>query len=91
MDHETTEPLRLLLVISNLSRAGAQQQLLTLAKHLNPSKIHVEVCSLSKEGELEAEFREAGIPVWHVIKGFRFDPGIFLRPCLSLLLLFCAL
>jgi glycosyltransferase involved in cell wall biosynthesis len=71
--------IRLLLVISNLSYAGSQRQLLTLATHLDKSKIAVEVCTLSTFGELEPEFLRLGIPLWRVTKKHKWDPGIFFR------------
>jgi glycosyltransferase involved in cell wall biosynthesis len=75
----TAEPLRLLLVISNLSIAGSQQQLLTLATHLDKSKFTTEVCTLSPSGELELEFGKLGIPLWRIARVFRWGPEVFFR------------
>jgi glycosyltransferase involved in cell wall biosynthesis len=75
----TIKPLPVLFVISNLSFAGTQRQLLTLIKHLDRDKFAPEVCTLSAQGEMEPEIEKLGIPLWHVLKTNRFDPWIFVR------------
>jgi glycosyltransferase involved in cell wall biosynthesis len=74
-----SEPIRLLLVISNLSRAGSQRQLLTLAKHIDPNKFHRQVCTLSPSGDLEPEFERAGITITRITKKSKLDFRIFSR------------
>ncbi len=74
-----SEPVRLLLVISNLSRAGSQRQLLTFAKHIDPTKFHRQVCTFSPKGDLESEFDQAGITVRRITKKSNLDLRIFFR------------
>jgi len=79
MRNSDSEPLRVLFVISNLSYAGAQLQMLTLLRNLDRSKISPEVCTLSERSELELEITKLGIPLWRTTKRFRYDPWIFVR------------
>lgn len=47
--------INLLLLCGNLSYAGAQRQLVELAKHINKEKFKVTVCSLSNKNHLKKE------------------------------------
>ena len=72
-------PFRLLFVISNLSFAGGQRQMLLLAEHMDRNKFTPEICTLSEGGGLESEIAKLKIPLWRITKKFRWDPSIFFR------------
>ncbi len=67
-------PLRVLQVIPTLDRAGAEKQLVLLAKGLPADRFAVEVAALTRLGPLEADLRAAGIPVTLFKKRFKVDP-----------------
>jgi len=79
MRNSDSQTLRVLFVISNLSYAGAQLQMLTLLRNLDRTKISPEVCTLSDRSELDLEYTKLGIPLWRTTKRFRYDPWIFVR------------
>jgi len=54
---------RILQIIPTLDRAGAEKQLCLLARGLPRGEFDVHVCALTRGGPLEAELREAGIPL----------------------------
>ena len=66
--------LRVLQLIPTLDRSGAEKQMVLLAKGLPRDRFHVEVAALSRLGPLEAELRDAGVPVTAIGKRFKVDP-----------------
>ena len=66
--------LKVLQLIPTLDRSGAEKQMVLLAKGLPRDRFHVEVAALSRLGPLEAELRNAGIPVTAIGKRFKVDP-----------------
>jgi len=63
-----------LQLIPTLDRSGAEKQMVLLAKGLPRDRFHVEVAALSRLGPLEAELRDAGVPVTAIGKRFKVDP-----------------
>lgn len=70
---------RICLVIPTLDRNGAEKQLVTLALGLPRDRFDVHVCTLTRGGPLESRLADAGIPVEHIGKRWKIDPGAFLR------------
>jgi len=70
---------RILEIIPTLGRSGAEKQLTLLAGALPRDEFDVHVCALTRGGPLEADLREAGIPVSMVGKRLKIDPAAFLR------------
>ena len=66
--------LKVLQLIPTLDRSGAEKQMVLLAKGLPRDRFHVEVAALSRLGPLEAELRDAGVPVTAIGKRFKVDP-----------------
>lgn len=66
--------LKVLQLIPTLDRSGAEKQMVLLAKGLPRDRFHVEVATLTRLGPLEAELREAGIPVKAIGKHLKVDP-----------------
>ncbi|MGE3818751.1 MAG: glycosyltransferase [Isosphaeraceae bacterium] len=71
--------LNVLQLIPTLDRSGAEKQVVLLAKGLPRDRFHVEVAALTRLGPLEAELREAGVPVTLIGKPLKFDPFAMLR------------
>ncbi|HZL90640.1 MAG TPA: glycosyltransferase [Pirellulaceae bacterium] len=71
--------LRLLLIIPTLVRGGAEKQLVLLAKGLPRNEFDVHVCVLTHSGPLEADLREAEIPVAKIDKRWKIDPPAYFR------------
>ena len=74
--------LRVLQLIPTLDRSGAEKQMVLLAKGLPRDRFEVEVAALTRLGPLEAELREAGIPITLIGKRLKVDPiagGRFLK------------
>lgn len=65
---------RVLLLIPTLDRSGAEQQLTLLATHLPRDGFEVRVATLTRGGPFVDVLKEAGIPVIHLRKRFKFDP-----------------
>lgn len=70
---------RLTLVIPTLDRSGAEKQFALLAAGLPRDEFEVDVIVLTRSGPLEANLKNAGIPVHILGKRWRFDPGPILR------------
>lgn len=66
--------LKVLQLIPTFDRAGAEKQMVILAKRLPRDRFHVEVAALTRFGPLESELRDAGIPVTAIGKRFKVDP-----------------
>src|SRR5262249_15642563 len=66
--------LKVLQLIPTLDRSGAEKQMVLLAKGLPRDRFQVEVAALSRLGPLEAELREAGIPITAIGKRLKVDP-----------------
>ncbi len=65
---------RILHIIPTFDRAGAEKQLLVLARGLAQDKFDVHVCALSRGGPLSDDFRAAGIPTTVIGKRLKADP-----------------
>lgn len=72
-------PLRVLQVIPTLDRSGAEKQMALLAAGLPRERFRVEVAALTRLGPLEAELREAGVPVHAIRKRLKLDPAALSR------------
>ncbi len=66
--------LKVLQLIPTLDRSGAEKQMVMLAKGLPRDRFQVEVATLTRQGPLEEELREAGIPITAIGKKLRLDP-----------------
>jgi glycosyltransferase involved in cell wall biosynthesis len=66
--------LNVLQLIPTLDRSGAEKQMVLLARGLPRERFRVEVAALTRLGPLEAELREAGIPVTLIGKRLKADP-----------------
>ena len=66
--------LNVLQLIPTLDRSGAEKQMVLLAKGLPKDRFRVEAAALTRLGPLEAELREAGIPVTLIRKPLKIDP-----------------
>lgn len=71
--------LRVLQIIPTLVRGGAEKQLVLLARGLPRDQFDVHVAVLTRSGPLEAELRQAGIPVTLIGKRARLDPLCYWR------------
>lgn len=71
--------LKVLQLIPTLDRSGAEKQMAMLARGLPRDRFHVEVAALTRSGPLEAELRDAGIPVTVIGKPLKADPIALLR------------
>ena len=70
---------RILHIIPTLVRGGAEKQLALLAAGLPKDQFDVHVAVLTHTGPLEANLREAGIPVTVIGKRWKVDPFAFSR------------
>jgi glycosyltransferase involved in cell wall biosynthesis len=77
--HSAIALIRLLLVIPTLVRGGAEKQLSLLARGLPRDKFDVHVAILTHSGPLEADLRDANIPVTLIGKRWKFDPLCYWR------------
>ena len=66
--------LNVLQVIPTLDRSGAEKQMVLLATGLPRERFRVEVAALTRLGPLEADLREAGVPVTLIGKRGKIDP-----------------
>ena len=66
--------LKVLQLIPTLDRSGAEKQMVLLARGLPRDRFQVEVATLTRLGPLEAELREAGVPVAAIGKRLKLDP-----------------
>jgi glycosyltransferase involved in cell wall biosynthesis len=66
--------LKVLQLIPTLDRSGAEKQMVMLARGLPRDRFQVEVAALTRSGPLEAELRDAGIPVTAIGKPLKLDP-----------------
>ena len=66
--------LNVLQLIPMLDRSGAEKQMVLLAKGLPGDRFRVEAAALTRLGPLEAELRDAGIPVTLIGKPLKVDP-----------------
>jgi glycosyltransferase involved in cell wall biosynthesis len=70
---------RILHIIPTFDRAGAEKQLLVLARGLARDGFDVHVAALTRGGPLWAEFRASGIPATVIGKRLVADPVAFAR------------
>jgi glycosyltransferase involved in cell wall biosynthesis len=66
--------LKVLQLIPTLDRSGAEKQMVMLARGLPRDRFRVEVAALTRSGPLEAELRDADIPVTIIGKPLKLDP-----------------
>src|SRR5947207_7865897 len=66
--------IKVLQLIPTLDRAGAEKQMVLLARGLPRDRFRVEAAALTRLGPLEAELRAAGVPVTLIGKPWKFDP-----------------
>lgn len=66
--------LNVLQLIPTLDRSGAEKQMVLLAGGLPRDRFRVEVAALTRLGPLEAELRQADIPVTSIGKRLKLDP-----------------
>jgi len=74
LDSERLPVLNVLQVIPTLDRSGAEKQMVLLAAGLPRDRFRVEVAALTRLGPLEADLRDAGIPVTRIGKRLKVDP-----------------
>ncbi|MGD9635808.1 MAG: glycosyltransferase, partial [Pirellulales bacterium] len=70
---------RILHIIPTFDRAGAEKQLLVLARGLQEQGFDVHVTALTRGGPLHDEFRAAGIPTTIIGKRLKADPVALAR------------
>jgi len=70
---------RILHIIPTFDRAGAEKQLLVLARGLAREGFDVHVCALTRGGPLLPDFRAAGVPTVVIGKRLKADPVSFAR------------
>lgn len=71
--------IRILHIIPTLVRGGAEKQLALLAAGLPRDRFDVHVCVLTHTGPLEADLRQAGIPLSFINKSWKIDPFAYWR------------
>jgi glycosyltransferase involved in cell wall biosynthesis len=71
--------LKVLQLIPTLDRSGAEKQMVMLANGLPRDRFRVEVAALTRSGPLEAELRDASIPVTVIGKPLKVDPFALAR------------
>jgi glycosyltransferase involved in cell wall biosynthesis len=71
--------IRLLLIIPTLVRGGAEKQLTLLAAGLPRDQFDVHVAVLTHTGPLEADLRQAGVPLTMIDKRWKLDPWAYWR------------
>lgn len=70
---------RLILAIGELEVGGTQQQILELARQLDPRIFTPEVLCLSRSLKFAPQLRQAGVPVTVVEKKSRYDVSVISR------------
>lgn len=83
-DPGRAQPIRLVIVISNLEFGGAQRQVVELANNLDPGRVEVVVCSLSSYVPLGDTLHQRRDRERIIEKKFKFDLSVV--PRLALLL-----
>ncbi len=68
---------RILQIIPSLDRAGAEKQLALLVANLPRDEFDVQVCALTRGGELAADLKQAGIPLTILGKRWKADPTCY--------------
>ena len=71
--------LHVLQVIATLDRAGAEKQMVLLARGLPRARFRVEVATLTRLGPLEVDLKGAGVPITAIGKRHKVDPLAFAR------------
>ena len=71
--------MKIAQIIPTLDRSGAEKQLFLLCRELKKRGHELHLAVLTRTGELEAEFREAGIPVTIIGKPLKIDPFSLVR------------
>ncbi len=71
--------VRILQLIPSLDQAGAEKQLSLLVRNLDREIFEVHVGVLTRLGPLEAELRQADIPIHFIGKKWRADPRAYFR------------
>jgi glycosyltransferase involved in cell wall biosynthesis len=73
------QPLRVLLVISNLEYGGAQRQVIELANAADPARMEVHLCTLSPYVPLGAQLSNHEQRLHVIAKSFKFDISVVTR------------
>lgn len=68
---------RILHIVPSLDRAGAEKQLALLVTHLPREEFDVQVCALTRGGELASDLKQAGIPLTILGKRWKADPTCY--------------
>jgi glycosyltransferase involved in cell wall biosynthesis len=76
---QTSAPIRVALVISNLEYGGAQRQVVELANHLDRSEYEIHVCSLSPYVPLARDLKDATERLYILSKRCKFDVSVIWR------------
>ena len=71
--------LNVLQLIPTLDRSGAEKQMVMLSAGLPRDRFRVEAAALTRLGPLEAELRDAGVPVTLIGKPLKVDPFALAR------------
>lgn len=71
--------IRILQIIPTLVRGGAEKQLTLLCQGLPRDRFDVHVGVLTKTGPLEADLRDASIPIELIGKRWKVDPAAYFR------------
>ncbi len=70
---------RIVHVIPTLEQGGAEKQLSLLATHLPRDEFDIHIGVLTRSGPLAQTLQDAGVPVFEIRKGWKFDPPAFWR------------
>jgi len=70
---------KILQIIPTLDRSGAEKQLVLLATGLPRDEFDVRVCTLTRNGPLEDDLKQAGIPIILIGKRWKIDPWAYFR------------
>ena len=70
---------KILQIIPTLDRSGAEKQMVLLAAGLPKDRFEVRVCTLTRNGPLEDDLHQAGIPIISIGKRWKIDPWAYFR------------
>ncbi len=66
-------------IVLGLDVGGLEYLVLNLLRKLNKTKYNLSICSLSAKGELEINFKEIKVPIYHVEKNEGIDLSLYFR------------
>ncbi|MCL2305142.1 MAG: glycosyltransferase [Planctomycetaceae bacterium] len=70
---------KILQIIPTLDRGSAEKQMVSLATGLPKDEFEVRVCTLVRNGPLEDELKQAGIPIIPIGKKWTIDPWAYFQ------------